>query len=81
MSIVHQTMPGIVPVQAFLRNHHRIRAEFDKYGLGYLFDSVPSMRDFLAKYKASMAWAIYRLMFGACRLLLVNILTTPMQLY
>ncbi|CAE7816107.1 unnamed protein product [Symbiodinium necroappetens] len=38
-------------LKAFLRNHHRIRAEFDKYGLGYLFDSVPSMRDFLAKYK------------------------------
>ena len=39
-------------LKAFLRNHHRIRAEFEKYGLGYLFDSVPSMRDFLAKYKA-----------------------------
>eukprot|EP00913_Durusdinium_trenchii_P008545 g8024.t1 len=26
-------------LKAFLRNHHRIRAEFDKYGLGYLFDS------------------------------------------
>ncbi|CAK9090373.1 Probable protein phosphatase 2C 3 (PP2C 3) [Durusdinium trenchii] len=38
-------------LKAFLRNHHRIRAEFDKYGLGYLFDSVPSMRDFLARYK------------------------------
>eukprot|EP00931_Biecheleriopsis_adriatica_P073872 TRINITY_DN4807_c0_g2_i2.p1 TRINITY_DN4807_c0_g2~~TRINITY_DN4807_c0_g2_i2.p1 ORF type:complete len:1372 (+),score=356.68 TRINITY_DN4807_c0_g2_i2:40-4116(+) len=37
-------------LKAFLRNYKRIRDEFDKYGLGYLFDSVPAMRDFLAKH-------------------------------
>lgn len=38
-------------LNAFLKNHNRIREEFDKYGWGYFFDSVPAMRDFLAKYK------------------------------
>jgi len=38
-------------LKAFLRNHNRIKDEFEKYGLGYLFDSVPAMRDFLAKWK------------------------------